>query len=75
MTEEKVERKFQKPLWLETNKAEFDELTNDIYNNHDNKDFKLTIKERNYNLKNAKEFWAEVTKCKISKSEAKRLMH
>ena len=72
-TEEKIERKFQKPLWFEINKAEFDELINDIYNNHENKDFKLTIKGGNYNLIKAKEFWTEVTTRKTSKSEAKKL--
>ena len=49
------------------NKAEFHELTNDIYNNQDNKDFKLTIKGRNYNLKKAKEFWTEVTTIEAKK--------
>ena len=62
------------------NKAEFHELTNGIYNNQDNKDFKLTIKGRNYNLKKAKEFWTEVTtieaKKKCTKSQyKKKLMH
>ena len=72
-TKEKVKGKPQKPLWFEINKEEFHELTNDIYNNQDNKDFKLTIKGRNYNLKKAKEFWTEVTTHKISKIEAKKL--
>ena len=50
------------------NKAEFHELTNGIYNNQDNKDFKLTIKGRNYNLKKAKEFWTEVTTIEAKKN-------
>ena len=33
----------QMPLWFIINKPEFDELTNDIYNNQNNKDFKITI--------------------------------
>ena len=45
-TEEKIEKEFQKPLWFEINKAEFEELTDDIYNNQDNKDFKITINKR-----------------------------
>ena len=50
------------------NKAEFHELTNGIYNNQDNKDFKLTIKGRNCNLKKAKEFWTEVTTIEAKKN-------
>ena len=45
-TEEKIEKEFQKPLWFEINNAEFEELTDDIYNNQDNKDFKITINKR-----------------------------
>ena len=36
-------REMQKPLWFETNRKEFEELTRDIYNNQDNKDFKIII--------------------------------
>ena len=60
----------QMPLWFIINKPEFDELTNDIYNNQNNKDFKITIK---YDLKNAKHFWAKVTTSTISRNEAKKL--
>ena len=72
-TEEKTEKEFQKPLWFETNKPEFKELTDAIYNNQDNKDFKVTINNRAYDLKNAKKIWTKVTTSKISKYEAKEL--
>ena len=44
----------QKPLWFKINKPEFEELTRDIYNNQDIKDFKITINKGTYDLKNAK---------------------
>ena len=46
-------------------------LTRGFYNNHDSKDFKITIHKRTYNLKNAENFWTEVTTRKISKNDAK----
>ena len=61
----------QKPLWFEINLKEFEELTGDIYNNQDNNDFKLTINNRTYDLKNAKKFRTEVTTRKTTESEAK----
>ena len=63
----------QKPLWCETNKKEFEELTEDIYNNQDNNDFKIIINRRTYDLKTAKKFWMEVTTSRTTKSEAKEL--
>ena len=33
----------QKPLWFERNRKEREELTEDIYNNQDNNDFKITM--------------------------------
>ena len=66
-TEEKIEREPQKPFWFEINQPEFNELTNDIYSNQDNKDFKITINKRTYDLRNAKKFWTKVTTSKISK--------
>ena len=42
------------PLWFRINKSEFDELTSDIYDNQNNKDFKITINKKTYDLKNAK---------------------
>ena len=41
--------------------------------NQDDKDFKIIINKRTYDLKNAKKFWIEVTTRKIAKSETKRL--
>ena len=63
----------QKPLWFEINKKEFEELTRNIYNNQDNTDFKIIINRRTYDLKNAKNFWTELTTRKTTKSEAKKL--
>ena len=63
----------QKPLWFKINKPEFEELTRDIYNNQDIKDFKITINKRTYDLKNAKKIWTEVATRKISKNDAKKL--
>ena len=40
----------QKLLWFEINKKEVEELTGDIYNNQDNKDFKIIINKRTYDL-------------------------
>ena len=42
------------PWWFKINKPEFEELTSNIYNNQNNKDFKITIKT--YDLKTAKKF-------------------
>ena len=60
------------PLWFKMNKSEFDELTSDIYDNQNNKDFKITINKKTYDLKNAKKCWTKITKSKVSKNEAKR---
>ena len=62
----------QKPLWFEINRKEYEELTEDIYNNQNNKDFRIIINKRTC-MKNAKMFWKKVTTCKISKSEAKKM--
>ena len=70
--EEKTKRETQKPLWIEINKKEFEELTRNIYNNQDNNNFKIIINRRTYDLKNAKKFWTEVTTRKTTKSEAKK---
>ena len=51
----------------------FEELTSDIYDNQNNKDFKITINKKTYDLKNAKIFWTKVTASKISRNETKKL--
>ena len=61
----------QKPWWFKINKPEFEELTSDINNNQNNKDFKITINKKTYDLKNAKKFG--ITKSEISRNEAKKL--
>ena len=63
----------QIPLWFRMNKSEFDKLTSEIYDNQNNKDFKITINKKTYDLKNAKEFWTTITKSKLSKNDAKNL--
>ena len=63
----------QKPIWFEINKKEIQELARHIYKNEDNNDFKIVINKKTDNLKNAKNFWMEVTPCKTTKSEAKKL--
>ena len=61
------------PLWFRINKSELDELTSNIYDNQNNKDFKITINKTIYDLKNAKKFWTKVTASKISRNEAKKM--
>ena len=51
-----TEKLIQIPLWFRINKAEFDEITSDIYNNQNNKNFKITVSKKTYDLKNAKNF-------------------
>ena len=45
---EKTEEKMQISLWFRINKSEFDKLTSNIYNNQNNKDFKITINKKTY---------------------------
>ena len=47
------------PLWFKINKPEFDELTSNIYNHQNNKDFKITINKKGMILKNAKKYLDE----------------
>ena len=49
-------------LWFRINKPEFEELTRDIYDNQNNKNFKITINKKTYDLKNAKNIWTKITK-------------
>ena len=51
---EQTEEKMLIPLWFRINKSEFDELISNIYNNQNNKDFKIIINKKTYDLKNAK---------------------
>ena len=62
----------QKPLWFDINKKEFYKLTRNIYINQDKNDFKIIVNKRTYDLKNAKQFWTELTTCKSTKREAKK---
>ena len=66
----------QKPWWFKISKPEFEELTSDIYDNQNDKDLKITINKKTYDLKNAKKKkknWAKKTKSEISRDEAKKL--
>ena len=63
----------QIPLWFRINKWEFDEVTSHIYNNQNNKDFKITVNKKTYDFKNAKNFWTRVTTSKIFKNKEKKL--
>ena len=40
---EQTEEEMQIPSWFKINKPEFDKLTSNIYNNQNNKDFKITM--------------------------------
>ena len=68
-----TEKLDQIPLWFRINKSEFDELKSNIYNNQNNKDFKITINKKTYDLKNAKKNWTKVTTSKTSKNEIEQL--
>ena len=70
---EQTKEKMQKPWWFKIPKPEFEELTSDIYDDQNNKDFKITINEKIYDLKNAKKIWTKITESEISKNEAKKL--
>ena len=70
---EQAEEKMQKPWWFKINKPEFEELISDIYDNQKNKDLKVTINKKIYDLKNTKKNWTKITKSEISKNEEKKL--
>ena len=69
---EQTEEEMQIPSWFKINKPEFDKLTSNIYNNQNNKDFKIAINKKTYDLKNAKKIRTKVTTSKISRNEAKK---
>ena len=73
-SEETKEKKMLRPLWFKINKPEFEKLTSNIYDKKNNKDFKITIKKKTCDLKNAKKFWAKVTISKVSRNEAKKIV-
>ena len=63
----------QKPLWVKLNKNDFDLLTQDVYDNLNNDEFKTTVNKKTYNLKNAKKFLVKITTQKLSEKEALKL--
>ena len=72
-TETKYSDEIQNPLWIKLNKNDFDSLTEDVYNNLNNSEFKTTAGKRTYYLKNAKKLLLEITTKKISENEALKL--
>ena len=72
-TETKYSDEIQKLLWIKLNKNDFDSLTEDVYNNLNNSEFKTTAGKRTYYLKNAKKLLLEITTKKISENEALKL--
>ena len=68
-----TEKLDQIPLWFRINKPEFQELTSNLYINQNNKNFKITINKKTYDLKDAKNFWIKITKSNICRNEAKKL--
>ena len=58
---------------FEITKKEFEESTGNIYNNQKNYYFETIINIKTYNLENAQKTYMEVTTCKTTKSEAKKL--
>ena len=48
---EQTEEKMQIPLSFNINKPEFDEIKSDIYDNENNKDFKITINKKTFGQK------------------------
>ena len=63
----------QKPLWVKLNKNDFNSLTQDVYNNLNNDEFKTTVDKKVYDLKNAKKFLVKITTQKISEKGALKL--
>ena len=49
--------KYKKPLWIKLNKNDFESLTEDVYNNLSNDEFKTSVVKKAYDLKNVKKFW------------------
>ena len=63
----------QKPLWVKSNKKDFDILIQDVYNNLNNGEFKTTIDKKAYDLENPKILLVKITTQKISKKKAHEL--
>ena len=64
----------QKPWWFKISKPEFEELTSDIYDNQNDKDLKITINKKTYDLKNAKKKKKKKKKGKKKKKKKKKKM-
>ena len=62
-----------KPLWIKLTRKKIDLLIKDVVNNLDNKDYKTTVNNRRYDLKNAETFLVEIITKKITGNEACKL--
>ena len=60
-------------MWVNLNKNDFDSLTQGVYNNLNNYEFKTTVDKQTYDLKNAQQFWVKITIQRISEKEALKL--
>ena len=63
----------QKPSWIKLNKSDFHSLTQYVYNNLNNDEFKTTINKKAYDFKNEKRFLGKITTQRINKKEAFKL--
>ena len=61
--------KYKKPLWIKLNKNDFESLTEDVYNNLSNDEFKTSVVKKAYDLKNVKKFLVKISTQKISENE------
>ena len=51
----------QKPSWIKLNKSDFHSLTQYVYNNLNNDEFKTTINKKAYDFINEKRFLGKIT--------------
>ena len=72
-SETKKTDEIQKPLCVKINKNGFDSLTQDVYSNLNNNEFKTTVNKKAYGQKNVKTFLEKIITQKISEENAKEL--
>ena len=63
----------QKPLLVKLNKNDFHSLTQNVYSNLNNDEFKTTVNKKTYDLKISKKFLVKITTQKISEKETYEL--
>ena len=59
-----------KSLWINLSRKNFSSLIENVVDNLDIKDYKTTLNNRRYDLKNAEKFLLKIINWKISKNEA-----